>query len=246
MDQNRLRNYEIIETQDGSQTYYSKVYGEACHSTSGATSETILHYIKGCNILEQSKVLDEIFVLEVGFGTGIGFKETLNCTRNTCKLNFQSFEIDSDLIEYFFEQEGLNFILNDDVYLAEGPDFKLTVLSGNARESIAKINQKFHAIYQDAFSPKRNAILWTTEWFKDLLKFASPDCIMSTYSASSSVRKAMVAAGWKVYNGEKFGVKRSSTRARISGETEEEIMLHLNRSPAITITDKNYKEYTLG
>jgi tRNA U34 5-methylaminomethyl-2-thiouridine-forming methyltransferase MnmC len=246
----KLENYEELVTEDGSTTLFSKTYQEACHSKSGAINETILHYIDGCRIKEVPQKYKSINIIEVGFGTGIGFKETLTgLNEESRKFNFVSFEIDCDLIEYFLNNNQYEYSKNQHFYHVVAPRFDLKVFHGNARQSvkhlIASSPIKFNAIYQDAFSPKRNSILWTTEWFKDLLSLANEDCIMSTYSASSSIRKSMVAANWKVYKGEKFGTKRTSTRARVQGETDVDIVLRLERSPAIEITDDNYQSYKL-
>jgi len=245
-----LKNYEEIQTEDGSTTLYSKAYGESCHSTSGARSETILHYVKGCGIDQISNKTTPVNVLEVGFGVGIGFQETLEFTsKQNCFLNFISFEIDAELIEFVLEKLNIPFQKNEDCYQCQSKDFNLLIFYGNARDKISKVpdyfNEKFYAIYQDAFSPKRNAILWTTEWFKDLKNLAGPDCTLSTYSSSSSIRKSLIAAGWFVTKGDKFGPKRSSTRANLKGITDLDILEHLKRSPAIEITDENYDSYKL-
>ncbi len=233
-----LENYKLIKTDDGSMTLYSKKYGEACHSTSGAREETRVHYIQGCEIEKLAQHNDEISILEVGFGTGIGFDETIKiCKKYNCKLNFYSFEIDQALVDYFYQNNKW-----------DNEKYKLNVLIGNARHTIKTLienNLKFDGIYQDAFSPKRNSILWTTEWFTELKSLAHDHCILSTYSASSSIRKSMLAAGWAVFNGVKFGPKRSSTRCKLVGETEPEILSKLERSPAKEITDLNYFEYKM-
>jgi tRNA U34 5-methylaminomethyl-2-thiouridine-forming methyltransferase MnmC len=227
MKNNISENYNFIETDDGSLTVFSKLYGEACHSTSGAIKETHTHYINGCEILEKSKS-KHINILEVGFGVGIGFLETAK----TLKDVFFSFVTKKD---YFYELKNDNF--------------HLVILIGNARESLVKykndFNPKFECIYQDAFSPKRNAILWTKEWFDLLYSMATSTCIMSTYSSSSSIRKSMLKANWKLYKGEKFGPKRSSTRAKVTGETDADILTHLENSPVHAITDENHFKYTM-
>lgn len=244
-----LKNYDLIPTDDGSFTLFSKAYGENCHSTSGAIDETNLHYIKGCAIPELANKLDEISVLEVGFGLGVGFEQTLKACENKCFLNFVSFEIDPELIEAVLNKNNYSFTKSENEYLVKTDSFFLRVFYGNAREKIKLLISdhayKYHAIFQDAFSPKRNAILWTTEWFKDLKVLAHADCILSTYSSSSSIRKSLIAAGWTVFKGEKFGPKRSSTRAKLTGKQDPDIITHLERSPAVEITDDNYKTYTL-
>ena len=65
---------------------------------------------------------------------------------------------------------------------------------------------------------------------------------MSTYSASSSVRKAMLKAGWQISNHSAFGRKRTFTIANPTGETAQEILDHLERSPALPYRDKDFLE----
>lgn len=245
IDQELLSDYEVIETDDGSTTLFSKKYNEACHSTSGASNETKLHYIKGCKVVERLQDYQEMNILEVGFGTGLGFLETYSSLREHGKFKFYSFEIDENLVLHFFNNHNYAYKRDGSRYIVEHNDFELIILVGNAREQILKIEERFHAIYQDAFSPKRNSILWTTEWFKELKKISLNNCLMSTYSSSSSIRKSMIEAGWMVTKGEKFGPKRSSTRAMLVGNTDEDILAHLERSPAPMLTDDNYKDYKL-
>lgn len=239
----QMKNYRIVKTDDGSQTYFSKLYNETCHSTSGAIEETKIHYIEGCEI--STKIERPLNILEVGFGVGIGFLETLKAMSEK-EFHFHSFEIDEELISLFAKANNILFEKKENIYIYKFSNGSLTIHLGNARETIKKIKGiKFHAIYQDAFSPKRNAILWTTEWFKDLKSLSHDSCILSTYSASSSIRKSLIAAGWSLYSGKNFGSKRSSTRARLYGDTEPEILDRLNRSHVEEITDENYLDYTL-
>lgn len=247
----KFKNYEEVITDDGSTTLFSKLYNETCHSTSGAVNETITHYIKGCEIERLSDLQSCTNILEVGFGAGIGFLQTMNAFKSSQKqFNFLSLEIDLELIEIFSEKEKIIFEVSENIYKFKKDNFTLYILLGDARKTISKIpnilTDKINAIYQDAFSPKRNAVLWTTEWFNDLKKLSAKNCIMSTYSSSSSIRKSMISAGWILYEGVKFGPKRSSTRARLFGDTSLEISEKLSRSPAIEITDNNYQDYTLG
>ena len=249
MKNNISENYNFIETDDGSTTVFSKLYGEACHSTSGAIKETHTHYINGCEVVEKSK-LNQVSILEVGFGVGIGFLQTANALKGTF-FSFVTMEIDEDLIKYVIAKDPIFIGITKKDYFYElvNKDFHLVILIGDARKSLVKYKNNFKpkidCIYQDAFSPKRNAVLWTKEWFDLLFTLAKEECIMSTYSSSSSIRKSMLKANWKLYKGEKFGPKRSSTRARINGETDSDILIHLKNSPVHAITDENYKLYTM-
>lgn len=240
-----MSDYKVIKTEDGSNTVYSPLYDESCHSTSGAIEETKLHYIEGCKISAREKPL----ILEVGFGTGLGFIET--CRSKSDYFTFVSLEIDSNMIEIAKNNypELKEIKLQNSVYRLKTDNFELIILLGDARFTLKKFlsenTYKINCIYQDAFSPKRNSILWTYEWFKLLKDNSHEDCIMSTYSSSSSIRKSMIAAGWILYPGESFGPKRASTRAKLNGETHQDIIHKLERSPVQMLTDSNAKEYIL-
>lgn len=246
-------HHQWVETSDGSYTLFSEKFQEACHSTSGAKEETKLHYLKGCSIAEKINTLDQLTILEVGFGTGLGFLETYELLKESSKpWHFLSLELDQDLLEWFRLQQTEHPFLKSLHWTQSGSFSRLeaksemrtlTILCGDARQTLAEyanlFNIQWNAIYQDAFSPKRNPILWTTEWFSLLKTFASSDCKLSTYSASNSIRKSLLAAGWSLSSGEKFGPKRTSTRADLSGVSEAEILLQLERSPTPAMTDAN-------
>jgi len=117
----------------------------------------------------------------------------------------------------------------------------LTILQGDARNRLPQylMNNpiKWHSIYQDAFSPKKNPTLWTKEWFELLKNYSHPDVTLSTYSASTAIRKSLHESGWGVQKGEKFGPKRTSTRAVLQKETDPDILLQMERSPALSLRD---------
>lgn len=239
----KLKNHKEITTEDGTVTVYSNVYNENAHSLHGATNETKLHYINGCKIIEKSKNHSPLNILEVGFGAGIGFLETFKALKDQ-HVHMISLEIDPELIEYFCEQNNFKFKTNEkNDYTFKHENFLLEILIGNARERIKDINLDIHAIYQDAYSPRRNPILWTVEWFEDLKALSHKDVTLSTYSASSSIRKSLISAGFKLYQGDKFGHKRTSTRAGLKHESDPEIIEHLKRSPVLALRDKDCDAY---
>lgn len=243
-----LINHELITTEDGSLSAFSKTYGENFHNTTGAVSETKIHYIDGCQIIPRASITSEFNILEVGLGLGLGVEQTWLAVKELkTKIKMTSLEIDEELILHIKGSNPLfrDLVKFDQVYRTKVGNFEIEILLGDARETLPVHRGQFNAIYQDAFSPKRNAILWTKEWFHLLREKSCDDCVMSTYSSSSSVRKAMIAAGWKIQKGVKFGPKRSSTRAYLQGETDASILEHLDRSPAITLTDEAAGTYHL-
>ena len=239
--------HTLVTTEDGSVTLFSEAFQEACHSTTGAKTETILHYIEGCKIQEKALTHSPLIILEVGFGLGVGFLTTLEKIPADKKWNFISMELDRNLLQWFSDNHPeLNLKWNGNLLETEMDNFKLTIIQGDARKEVAEYfkthPQKMHAIYQDAFSPKRNPALWTKEWFTLLKNNSHPEVILSTYSASGSIRKSLHETGWGLQKGEKFGAKRSSTRAVLNQATEPDILFQMERSPASALTDLQISE----
>lgn len=250
-------NHQWIETDDGSFTLFSENFQEACHSTSGARAETLLHYIQGCQIEAKINSQKQLSILEVGFGLGIGFLTTFDVLKTSHKpWSFISLEIDEKLLEWFRLEnlthpflKSLSWKERDSVKIleAQNENIHLMILCGDARKTLPAFVQthevKWSAVYQDAFSPKRTPILWTKQWFEFLKLHATPEVLLSTYSASSSIRKSLLEAGWTLHKGEKFGPKRTSTRAALSGVSDPEILLHLERSPTPALSDDNIESF---
>lgn len=257
MGENRVPDrYKWVETSDGSLTLYSESFQENCHSLSGARAETLFHYIEGCHVVELYGKLDHFTLLEVGLGTGMGLILTLETLQKLTakKTNLISTEIDKTLVEFLIANPPHEFFnhlkFENDYYHAHYQGLEIYILVGDARKTVPKFfkekNLKVDVIYQDAFSPRKNPDLWTVEWFKDLKQISNNHARMSTYSASSSIRKSMIEAEWILQRGLVFGTKRDSTRAGLIGTTEAEILERLSRSPVSALTDANCADYKEG
>lgn len=220
-----------VETADGSATLLSHRFNEHCHSLCGAREETHHHYLEGCEVRTLLQTHRPCKVLEVGFGTGLGWLETAKLAHETTgELDFLSLELDEDLVKWVLPEAKLHEFGGLRFYEHQIPNARLRVVVGDARQTLPLVNEQFHAIYQDAFSPRKNPTLWTTEWFTLLASKALPQARLATYSASISIRKSLIGAGWGVSNGPKFGTKRRSTRAILGGLSDptivEELALH--------------------
>jgi len=97
--------YKIIVTEDKSETVWSEFFDEACHNLSGAYDETIHNYINGCHIRDLLAKKNNLNVLDVGFGIGLGLKALIDearklSSKNT-SINYYSIELDEN---FFFGQ----------------------------------------------------------------------------------------------------------------------------------------------
>lgn len=254
----KLGKYKIIETEDQTKTLWSEYFNEAFHNLSGAYAETFYNYIQGCHISDQIITTDKLHVLDVGFGLGVGLSALIDEIKkhdykNKTSFSYVSMELDEDLFLWAIKTNFPNyqFIKIDNFYqsnLELSPTLKLNirVFIGDGRITIASASKqdllpKFTAIFQDAFSPNRNPTLWTTEWFETLKEISDTEVYMSTYSASVSIRKSMMKAGWKIVNCKGFGLKKTMTKARLVGITEANVAAELSRSPALELHDNQSK-----
>ncbi|CAA6815913.1 MAG: SAM-dependent methyltransferase (EC [uncultured Sulfurovum sp.] len=54
-------------------------------------------------------------------------------------------------------------------------------------------------IYQDAFSPAHNPLLWTKEFFADMAKISKADTILTTYSTAAAIRLGLYENGFFIF-----------------------------------------------
>ncbi len=254
----KLGQYKIIQTEDNTITVYSEYFDEACHNLSGAYHETLYNYISGCQIPEQLSSREDVHVLDVGFGIGLGLKALIETSHNLLKdlsspslknFSYTSIELDEDLFLWSVKENfpAMTFSKSQNVYEAQvsvssGVNLKISVYIGDGRKTLPEAHAHgalplMSAIFQDAFSPKKNPTLWTLEWFDTLKMMSHPEVYLSTYSSSVSIRKTMLASGWKIENAKGFGQKKTMTKARLRGETDPNLSAELSRSKALELRD---------
>lgn len=244
-------------TEDDTETIWSEYFDEACHNLSGAYEETLHNYIIGCSIPDLLTQKLEVAILDVGFGVGVGLKALINQveTVNNAKvsLSYYSIEIDETLLLWALKTTLPNLSLerlerevgNDKLISYEGiyKAVEIKIFVGDGRQTLPlasklKLIKPLDAIFQDAFSPRKNPTLWSVEWFLFLKSISSETVQLSTYSSSTSIRKSLLAAFWKIFDARGFANKKSMTKANLLGETPPELLLQMKRSPAIEIRDK--------
>ncbi|BAF71164.1 tRNA (5-methylaminomethyl-2-thiouridine)(34)-methyltransferase MnmD [Sulfurovum sp. NBC37-1] len=200
---------EIVLCEDGTNTLYSKEFDEPYHSTKdGALHESLEKHVKPA--LNLSKDKEELTILDICFGLGYNTFATLHYIKKNClntKVHILSPEFDTALVHSlhsfgyppeFDDLKTIIRVLSEDLYY-EDEQFKIEILPGDARESIPKINEKIDIIYQDAFSPAHNPLLWTYEHFRDIRAVSKDDAILTTYSTAAAVRLGLYENGFYIF-----------------------------------------------
>ena len=200
---------DLVLCEDGSYTLFSHDFDEPYHSTKdGALHESLEKHVKPSFYLKANK--EKLTILDICFGLGYNTFATLYYIKKnniTTKIHILSPEFDEDLVrsldsfKFPPEFESIKHIIkavSQNLYY-EDEQFKIEVLLGDARQSIPKIKEKIDIVYQDAFSPAHNPLLWTYEWFKDVRAICSADAILTTYSTAAAIRLGLYENGFYIF-----------------------------------------------
>ncbi|HPL03717.1 MAG TPA: tRNA (5-methylaminomethyl-2-thiouridine)(34)-methyltransferase MnmD [Bacteroidales bacterium] len=198
-------NLKIINTADGSKTLYSEKHNEHYGNINGVFTEAVHIFINlGLKKFEHQN----LNILEIGYGSGLN--AILTWYENQ-KLNNKIYYhgIDTNPIDLktakainHFELLENNIEFNPNFY--EKWEEKV-IISENFqlfKEKIelekVRLNKIYNLIYFDAFSPKTQPELWTTEIFKKLFENMSSNSYLVTYSSKGIVKQALRQAGFEV------------------------------------------------
>lgn len=211
-------------SEDGTFTAYSKEYDEHYHSTKdGALHESLVKHVIPAFKIKQNQ--DEINILDICYGLGFNTLATLYYVKKnniTSKINIYSPELDESLVrslkEFTYPKEFDEFknivqeLCENGMY--DDGTIHIEIFLGDAREYVrgfesAKFTKEtggFDIVYQDAFSPSANPVLWTKEYFGDIKKCIKKEGIITTYSTALATRLALYENGFNVYinRGEDF------------------------------------------
>ena len=200
---------DLVLCEDGSYTLYSHDFEEPYHSTKdGALHESLEKYVKPSLKLKKDK--HSLVILDICFGLGYNTFATLYYIKKhnlKTKVHILSPEFDENLVRaldtFSFPPEFDSIkhiikIISEDLYY-EDEQFKIEVLLGDARKSIPCIKEKIDIIYQDAFSPAHNPLLWTYEWFKNVRAICKSDAILTTYSTAAAIRLGLYENGFYIF-----------------------------------------------
>ncbi|MDA9277485.1 tRNA (5-methylaminomethyl-2-thiouridine)(34)-methyltransferase MnmD [Polaribacter sp.] len=199
---------EIIITSDGSTTIQLPDWNEQYHSKHGAIQEAY-HVFLDTGFFKID--LQEIAILEIGFGTGLNaFITFLEAKKLQKKVNYVGVEAYPISMEEF---QKLNYVSELKALEFQSVFDEMHRISWEKEHSISKDFQllkrkqffqdiqdtaAFDLIYFDAFGAQNQPELWTEAIFLKMYKAMKKEGVLVTYSAKGSVRRAMQAVGFMV------------------------------------------------
>ncbi len=233
-------------TADGSLTLVHPGHGEACHSDAGAWLEAWERYVLAARVPESLRArragARALRLLDVG--TAVGWNiAALRVAREShapgAPLEVTTLEIDRGVIDAalatFGERDAgahaeplrevhaaLRLALErgnaEPVPLGRRDTLRLCL--GDARTTLPALDpsSRYDVVFLDPFSPGVDPALWEPGFLSEVAARMAPGSWLSTYSAATAVRVALLAAGLRVGPGPRVGRKAEGTVATPDGE----------------------------
>lgn len=201
----------LIETQDGSHSLLSGVFGVSYHSRYGAIQESSHVFIQA-GLHWKALQSKQLRILEIGFGTGLNAYLTfLEAKRLDLKIHFESIEAypiaieQASMLNYplILEPESDAPTLFMKLHAAPfGEAFPLTAYFHLLKQQILFHNiqyaGEFDLVYYDAFAPDAQPELWEEPMLKRVYEALKPGGIMVTYCAKGYVKRNLKAVGFQI------------------------------------------------
>jgi tRNA U34 5-methylaminomethyl-2-thiouridine-forming methyltransferase MnmC len=216
---------DLIMTQDGSYTLYSKEYGVTYHSRYGAIQESN-HVFIHSGLLPLLKKQDKISILELGFGTGLNVLLTWKNIADTEKASidyhsFDVFPLPKDVLNACAYNEWLQIPveISQNILMSEWDKIIKVDSSFNLKKSFKDIltenlpKNYFDIIYFDAFSPESQPELWSTSLFEKIYESMTNQAVLVTYCAKGEVKRILKKIGFSLESLPGPPGKREMTRA---------------------------------
>jgi len=215
----------IFETQDGSHSMLSKVYGVSYHSKYGAIQES-RHVFIEAGLYFKALQQKEIAVLELGFGTGLNaFLTLLASEKHGWQIHYETIEAYPISIE---QAGALNYPVILEVQPLQGLFHQMHTSDWNTIHSLTsafhfqKVNARFESIayqnrfdliYFDTFPPDTQPELWELPLLQAMYDALRPNGVLVTYCAKGIVKRRLKNVGFQVESPPGPPGKREMTRA---------------------------------
>jgi hypothetical protein len=229
------QQYQLVQLRNGAFSVRSLADAETFHPVIGPAAEAEALYIRQLRLLDRLAVTPGQFtVWDVGLGAAANPLTLISAASNIrARLKIVSFDRTKQPLWFALtHHEPLGYLagfqdaltnlagsnhasfrtagglsIDWELYLADFPSFIKT----HAADRLPKPD----AIFYDAFSPQKNAAMWTLEVFTNLFRLLSPahPCAMPTYSRSTLLRVTLLLAGFFVGVGHATGEKEETTIA---------------------------------
>lgn len=205
-------------------------YGDVYFSRESGIEETRHVFLQHNRLAERWQALlgDVFTIAETGFGTGLNFlcawQLWRTCAPAGARLHFVSTEkyplSREDLaraLALWPQLEALSAqLLQEYRWLVpgwqrlvfDGGRVTLTLLIGDARETLPQLRAHVDAWFLDGFAPSRNPEMWQEDLLREIARLCAPGATFATFTSAGMVRRGLQAAGFSVRKVPGHGRKR--------------------------------------
>ncbi|MBV0934541.1 bifunctional tRNA (5-methylaminomethyl-2-thiouridine)(34)-methyltransferase MnmD/FAD-dependent 5-carboxymethylaminomethyl-2-thiouridine(34) oxidoreductase MnmC [Marinobacterium weihaiense] len=218
----------------------SAAFGDIYFNRAGGVAETEHVFLAANQLPERFAAAHQrpFVIAETGFGTGLNFL----CARQLwlqqapadAQLHFiscEKFPLSRDdlaraLSAFPQFRDGTAQLLEG--YPAPIPGFftlsldggrvLLTLLLGDALETLPQLDARVDAWFLDGFAPAKNPELWNDHLFAQIARLSGPGTSCATFTAAGIVRRGLQAAGFEIHKVPGFGRKREMISGRFGAD----------------------------
>ena len=193
-------------------------------SLENGLEETRFVFLQGNGLPDRFR--DGFHIAELGFGTGLNVLAATQSwldSGQTGILHITSFErfpmAPAEMRRALAGFESLRPLADPLIaQLERGPHAQLgpvslTLILGDARQTVPDWPGRADAWFLDGFAPAKNPELWDPDLLTSVARHTVAGGTAATYTAAGAVRRALQAAGFAVTRTPGFGRKRHMTRA---------------------------------
>jgi tRNA U34 5-methylaminomethyl-2-thiouridine-forming methyltransferase MnmC len=222
-------HYELVPLKNGVFSIRLRSNGETFHPVIGPVAEAEALYVRQLKLRERAR--DNFVIWDVGLGAG---GNVLTAIRHLADvpitLHIISFDHTLEALRFALEhaeqlefpigfEESIQQLLNDG-----GVSFQHSKLQVRWTVHVADFPALLagptalpapDTIFFDAYSPARNAVMWTLPLFENLFRRLDPrrPCTLATYTRSTIPRVTLLLAGFFVGAGDPVAGKEETTIA---------------------------------
>ena len=202
-------------------------FDDPYYSREDGLAETRHVFLEGCRVARMARE-GRTRIAELGFGTGLNFCATLLSWERHAAPDlvldytaFERFPMKADEIdralrvwpEIDAQRTALVAVWTGRSETIRVGSARLTIVAGDARETVPVWGGVADAWYLDGFAPARNPEMWTPELLAAVGATAAPGALAATYSVAGTVRRGLEAAGFSLERLPGYGRKREMLRA---------------------------------
>lgn len=229
-------NSTLIDWQDGQPV--SRLFGDVYFSRDSGAGEARHVFLGGNDLRRRWAARGGRFVIgETGFGTGLNFAcawqlwdEVAPLAARLSYLSLERFPLPAADIARTLDMWP-ELARYRAALLAQWGDFapgwhrlsfgggrvSLTLVVGDVRDAIRRVDAAVDAWFLDGFAPAKNPEMWQPDVLGEVARLSRPGATCASYTVAGEVRRSLDAAGFAVEKATGFGRKREMLRGELVG-----------------------------